>query len=137
MTKTNLKVLLVVCALVILAGCSDRGEDPMAPAGGADPVSFAADVQPIFNSNCIGCHGENGNGGQDLRAASSYANLVGVDASGYVGKRVVAGSPDLSVLFLKMTGAPGAGSVMPPAGSLPTGMTDLVRQWIAEGALEN
>jgi mono/diheme cytochrome c family protein len=137
MTRIPLKILLVVVTLIFGAGCSDRGADPMDPVGGPDPVSFSADVQPIFDSNCIGCHGQNGNGGQDLRAENSYANLVGVDATGGAGKRVVADDPESSVLYLKMTGAPGVGSVMPPTGGLPAEVTDIVRQWVAEGALDN
>lgn len=137
MTKISFRTLLLLSALVFGVGCSDRGEELMDPGGGVDPISFSADVQPVFDSNCIGCHGQNGNGGLDLRVGGSYGNLVGIDATGYAGKRVAAGDSESSVIYLKMTGAPGVGSVMPPAGSLPVETTDIVRQWIAEGALDN
>lgn len=129
--------LLAGAGLLVLAGCSDEGSDPVAPGGGGPTVSFAADVQPIFNTNCTTCHGLNGNGGLDLRPGEAYGNLVGVDANGYAGKRVVAGDPDASVIYRKLTGATGVGGPMPPAGMLPTETTDIVRQWIAAGAAEN
>jgi len=140
MSKRILPVLLSGSALVILAvaGCSDQGADPTDPGGGAPPpVSFAANIQPIFDNNCAGCHGAGGNGGLDLRPGESYANLVGTAAGGHPGLRVTAGDPDASVLYLKLTGAAGVGSVMPPAGSLGSGVTDVVWAWISEGAQDN
>ena len=47
---------------------------------GVAPVSYSTDVQPIFNANCITCHG--GSGGLFL---TSYANLMaGTSAHGPV-----------------------------------------------------
>jgi hypothetical protein len=121
-----------------LAGCSDHGDDPLAPGGGGIPAtSFSADVQPIFSANCVVCHGQNGNGNLDLRAGNAYANLVGVDSFGYGGKRILAGDPDGSVLYRKVTAAVGVGSVMPPDGSLPAGSIETIRKWIVEDAPDN
>jgi hypothetical protein len=130
-------VLLVFAG--VLAGCSDHG-DPVEPGGGEEgpgPVSYAARVQPLWNSHCIGCHGAGGNGGLDLRGPDSRDRLVGVDAQGHPGVRVVAGEPDQSVLYLKMTGAGGVGTVMPPTGVLGGSDLETVRRWIEEGALDN
>ena len=125
--------------LLALGGCSDEGSDPVSPGPDPDPdpISFAADIQPIFNANCVGCHGLGGNGGLDLREGSAYGNLVGIDSQGYPGKRVMAGEPADSVLYLKLTGDSSTGTRMPPAGLLPQAQRDLVRDWIAEGAADN
>lgn len=123
--------------IVVLAGCSDRGTEPTSPGGGVDPVSYAADVQPIWNANCTGCHGAGGNGGLDLRMPGSRANLVDVPSPSWPGLRVVAGEPDSSVLYLKLTGTAGVGDRMPQGGSLGADDTEIVRLWIAEGALDN
>ncbi|MBU2500878.1 hypothetical protein KJ682_06075 [bacterium] len=136
-----IRILVLLAGLAVLAACSDNGTEPQLDdsGGGGEPtVSFAADVQPIFDANCIGCHGAvGGNGGLSLAAGSSYDNLVGVPAQGYSGDRVVPGDPDASVLYRKLTGAQGVGGPMPPTGTLPPATVDPVRIWITEGALEN
>jgi len=158
---SRLRALLsATVVIVLLAGCSDRGtepfviddEPPVADDGppvddGGPPVddgedeeefvSYAAAVQRIWTDNCIGCHGVGGNGGLDLRAPGSRANLVDVASDNWSGQRVVADKPDLSVLYLKLTGDGTAGQIMPPTGSLGVDDIETVRLWIAEGALDN
>ncbi len=132
--KAALLTLMIASAL---SGCSDHG-DPLeveGPPGGQDPVSFASDVQPIFDAQCLGCHGAGGNAGLDLRSGLSYANLVGVAANNSAGDLVVAGDGLASVLLQRLTGNPGG--FMPPAGPLPESNQEIVADWIAEGALDN
>ena len=129
---------LVVLALATLGagGCSDRGSDPAAPGGGGPtPVSYAAEVQKIWNDHCIGCHGDNA--GLDLAAPGSRANLVGVASTNWGGVRVAAGDPAASVLYRKISGDSGVGDRMPQGGALATDDIETVRRWIAEGALDN
>jgi len=38
-------------------------------------ISFSSDIQPIFNSSCIGCHGDGGQN-PNLTEGKAYANLV-------------------------------------------------------------
>jgi mono/diheme cytochrome c family protein len=126
-----------ILAALALGGCSDNGTDPVPDGGGGDgtTVSFATDVQPIFNANCVGCHGANG--GLDLSAGNSYGNLVGVISPNYGTARVVAGDGGASLLLRKMRGEAGLGNVMPPSGSLPNDTLDVVERWIDEGAEDN
>jgi len=122
--------------VLLLAGCSDHGTAPPPDdGGGAGPVSYAADVQPIWNANCVVCHGVNG--GLDLGAPGSRANLVGVASTSWGGVRVVAGDPGSSVLYRKLTGDGGVGDRMPQGGALDPGDIETVRRWIAEGAGDN
>jgi mono/diheme cytochrome c family protein len=128
--------LFLIPALLLGAGCSDDGDDPTNPGdGGADPVSFAADVQPIFDNNCVGCHGDGGAAGLDLRQGVSHANLVGVAAQASSGDRVVSGDAANSVLYKRLIGD-GVG-LMPPGSSLGTSTIELVERWIDEGAADN
>lgn len=128
---------LGIMAALALGGCSDNGTDPVPDGGGGDgaTVSFATDVQPIFNANCVGCHGANG--GLDLSAGNSYGNLVGVTSPTYGTVRVVAGDGGASLLLSKMRGEAGTGNVMPPTGALPNDTLDVVERWIDEGAEDN
>lgn len=130
-------LVLTALTLFLVAGCSDHGADLASPndPGPPDPVSFAAEVQPIFDLNCLGCHGPGGNAGLDLSPDVSYSNLVGIAAQASAGIRVVAGDASESVLYQRLTGT-GLG-VMPPSGSLGSGTSDLVQRWIDEGAEEN
>jgi mono/diheme cytochrome c family protein len=135
---------VVAAALLSLllgpGGCSDGGNDPAAPAGdpGVTAVSYAAEVQPIWDANCLGCHGAGGSGGLDLRAAVGRAALVNVAATGYPGARVVPGDPHLSVLYRKIEGDPATGTRMPFGGAaLSAGERLLIHDWIEQGALNN
>ncbi|HKJ68371.1 MAG TPA: Ig-like domain-containing protein, partial [bacterium] len=79
-------------------------------------VSLSANVQPIFSANCTGCHG--GNGGLFLTSDQAYDNLVNTESVGYAPmNRVVPGSPENSVLYLKVTGDQQVGQRMPQGGS--------------------
>ncbi len=135
--------LLMGFALVAAAGgagCSDRGE-PVAPAPpGPAVVSFAAHVQPAFDAHCVGCHGHPVHAGfLDLDAASSHAQLVGVNAYGYPGRqRVAPGDAAASVLWQKLADTGEAGPRMPEGGAaLDTALVSLVRRWIDQGAADN
>jgi hypothetical protein len=117
-----------------------RGQlEPVQPAL---EVSFALDIQPIFNNNCS-CHLFGTPAGLSLAADQSYTNLVGVPSTQVPGlNRVEPGDPDNSYLFMKHTGAPGIiGSRMPQDN--PTffeqnpDLLELERQWIRQGALNN
>lgn len=138
------RCLWVLPLLMILQACGDFGDDPTDPDEQDDPiepptptVSYATDVQPIFDASCVGCHGAGGNAGLDLRAGSSHGNLVEVVATESSLLRVDPGSPPDSWLYLKMTGQHDVGDMMPPGGGLGSDTIDLVRVWIEEGALDN
>ena len=129
--------VLILAGVFTVTGCSDEGADPVAPAP-PEGVSFSAQVKPIFNAICSGCHGLNGNGGLDLREGQAFGNLVGVESQGYPGHRVVPGDPDSSVLHRKLNGLSGVDDQMPLGGPpLPEASLNLIRDWIFEGAKDN
>lgn len=107
-------------------------------------VSFSQQVQPILAANCALCHQQGG-----------FANVVGyellLDAqNAYTSLTtqrsirdetlafVRPGDPDASYLLEKMaSNAPAFGSRMPLGRVLAEADIELVRRWIAEGALDN
>jgi len=112
---------------------------------GPAPVSFSADVQPIFTANCAlaGCHtGPSPEEGLDLRAGRSYARLVNVDSHecGQL-KRVRPGRADASYLVFKLEGPPQpcfSGDRMPRnAPPLSASDRETIQTWIAQGAANN
>jgi len=92
-------------------------------------VSYANEVQRIFNNRCTGCHGNDG--GLTL---TSYTTLM---AGGNSGPAVIAGNADASLLVCRIEGNT-CGQQM-PRGSDPLTATQitLIRNWINQGALNN
>jgi len=115
-----MKRLAVVCGMLFVAG----------PVFAADKVDFVKQVRPIFADNCYKCHGPKKQKGK-LRMDSLEAFMKG----GKDGKVLEPGDPDKSELYKRITLPKDSDDVMPPEGDpLPKEKTDLIKQWIAEGA---
>jgi hypothetical protein len=104
-------------------------------------VSFARQVQPIFDAGCTNnCHsGNRPAGGLSLAAGAAHAELVNVTSTCDGRKQVAPGAPEASYLMNKLTGmGMCAGSVMPKmGGELTAAEIAVVRGWICQGALKN
>jgi hypothetical protein len=121
----------------------------LAQAGPGASVSFANDIQPIFDARCVGCHGGLfPSAGLDLTAGSSRANLVGQPTSPNCmltapdSVRVVAFDPQSSMLWLKTR--PDDARCGNPMSFLTDGLGviapdefALLEAWIAQGAQDN
>ncbi len=94
-------------------GENPDGETPDTPDPTPEPtvISFSADVKPIFDRNCTGCHG--GNRFPDLR----NINIIQAN-SGTIRNQVVTRR-------------------MPQGGSLSNEAIAIIRDWIDSGALNN
>jgi len=91
----------------------------------AAATSFDADVLPIFQANCVACHG--GSGGLTL---GSYTAVMNGGDSGAV---IQPGNAAGSLLFQKIQSGE-----MPQGGSpLSAGDQATIAAWINEGALDN
>jgi len=108
---------------------------------GFPTVSYASDVQPLFDGRCIAarCHAGTGPaGGLLLTSSASYAQIVDVDSRSYPAKRVASGDANASVLYHKVANTLVWGGRMPPSGpALTTQQQEIIRVWIQEGALNN
>ena len=107
-------------------------------------VSFANDVQPIFDANCVnsGCHsGAVPRAGLLLTAGNAHAELVGAATSQCGGTltRVTPGDPAASYLMNKLLGiGMCTGEQMPKAGqSLSGAEISLIHGWICANAPDN
>jgi len=111
--------------------------------GGEDGVSFAAEIQPIFDLTCAlaGCHSTgSASGGLVLAAGSAFDNLVGVPSSQQPAvSHVASGDPDNSYLVRKIEGAAGISGGRMPLNRTPLTAAQIasIRTWIAEGAQNN
>ncbi len=118
--------------------CSTNTENlVVAPENGEEEelienVSYASDVQPIFNRSCAGCHGASGGVG-----LTSYSALMSSVGNNYGNNVVVPGNADASGLVDKIEPNPQHGSRMPTNGSLTITEIQTIRAWINEGAQNN
>jgi hypothetical protein len=140
--KTTL--LTVILAGVFLAfaflSCKDEnsciGADcsPSDVIFPADSISYARQVQPLFNQTCAlsGCHAS---GERERVKLDSYENLL-FGAGNPPVRVVVPGSPETSELVFRIEGR--ASQRMPLGrNSLNQNQINGIRAWIAEGARRN
>ena len=114
-------MLRLVSLLTVLTLTAARGEDAAA--------LWARKVQPLFDVQCVKCHGpiEQKSG---LELDTPQAVLKG----GESGAVVVPGKPDASALFINL--AAGADPHMPPKKQLSDAEREVVREWIAAMAVQ-
>lgn len=147
----KLRIVCITLTLAAAACGSDNGGDVLdaGPIVIRDAEPDDSDgglcVQPTFtdiqakiirDSRCAICHNNAGFGGLQMPAdqAASYAAVMGNTVGGLPAKRVVAGNPDQSSFYLKLTANPPFPSRMPTGGALRDCEIAAVRQWIMNGA---
>lgn len=123
----KLIALLLSLTVMILVSCR---KDTYAPVPTLDlntPVSFKADIMPVFVTHCYGsgCHDKGIP--PDLTAANAYDQLT---LLGYVDTTDAEGSK----LYARMVST---SSPMPPAGVLSGDITNKILAWIKQGAQNN
>lgn len=128
---TSLSLLL----LLTLAGCSDMGSSVTITPG---QVSFANQVQPLFNTYCVSCHNPGSaptHGNLDL---TSYATLM--DTTGpskpIHAPLIIPNQADSSYLYKRITGV--IQPQMPLGGPyLSESQISIIEDWINQGAKNN
>ena len=117
------RVIFILTGLLIisLSGCSKYEiPKPECPEDLPTGVSFSSDIQPIFDSNCVACHG----GGQapDLSPGWSYDELMD---GGYVDTEF----PCSSIVYEVFSGT--------HSGRASEEQVLTILGWISEGANDN
>jgi len=121
-----MKALALLFAALLIAGCGGQPAQTQASNG---PVSFAKDIQPMFNQNCMPCHA----GSADSKSpyvVTSYAGVMGNGKDSV--PNVLPGNADSSLLCQMLK----AGT-MPKTGPLAPAKVELVTRWVAQGAKNN
>lgn len=91
----------------------------------------------VFTPICSVCHGGvNPAAGQNLSSIeNTIANLINVQSSNPLFKRVLPGSAEQSYLYLKITGNGQSGARMPLGqAALPDDAINAIKEWIEQGA---
>ena len=122
------KVIGRLCFLflvtVFLSACTSDTLVPDVPSPD-QPVSFANDIQPVFNQGCnnTGCH-STGMVSPDLSSGKSYNSL-------FASNLIDTLQPSQSVLYTEMKSGGGMSSYCSQA------QAELVLLWIQQGAKNN
>jgi hypothetical protein len=104
-------------------------------------VSYQAEIQVMFVSNCIVCHsGSSAPQGLSLEGGVSWGNLVNVKSVESPLMRVAPKDPAKSYLMHKLAGTQaqvgGSGEQMPLGKTpLPAAPIEVLTTWISQGAL--
>ena len=101
----------------------------------SNPTSFyTKHIHPIFDANCVSCHGESKTSG-GLRL-DSYDQLM---RGGKDGAAIVPGNPDQSLLLNRVTLPASHKNFMPAEGKPPLRAEEIawIRAWIQQGASPN
>jgi mono/diheme cytochrome c family protein len=121
LNKPHMKKLALTFSTILVAASL--------PLSAFGKVDFAKDISPILQS-CVECHGDAKQKG-DLRLDTREAALKG----GKDGVVLVPGDAEKSDVYKRIILPKGHDDVMPPKGEpLSKAQTDLIKQWIAEGA---
>lgn len=125
MRDSTLKVVLLFCSLAPSAVAEQTGS--------TDSISYARDIAPILQRNCVACHrAKQAEGGLSLETHQA------IEAGGDSGSLLVARQPDASLLYLR---ANDDDDPMPPedntvgAKRLTQPELKLLHAWIAQGAI--
>lgn len=135
--KPNTKHLPIVLIIMIfgaslLVSCEEHQYEPV--KFDADvAIAFKDNIQPIFNSNCVGCHG--GGISPDFRADKSYTSLID-------GNYVNLEAPASSKLYIKVTSSGShqdflKGKIIAVNDTIDALATDVILKWIEQGAKDN
>ncbi len=119
-------VLVPALLLLALLGCTTTPSDVP-----ADP-SYSTDIQPIFNSSCVTCHGDTAPAGAYSLTSRAGALAGGTDTV----PNVVPNDAAASKLYRRITGTE-APQMPPGQAPLDTVKTATVRNWIDKGAKDN
>lgn len=137
---------VLLFSVLLMLGCGDQSMDANEPEPEDPPpeddlptnVSYAEDIQPIFDASCGGaaCHIDNEESGVEL---TTYDDVMSSEGAQYGEPIVDPGNPDGSPLVDKISSEnPEFGARMPAQGdALSEDEIDRIRGWINEGAEDN
>ena len=127
---------LIGCITALLTGCRTDSGQTVADERLPEQVSYNFDIRPILSDKCLACHGPDANkreAGLRLDLPESAFAALQEHPTGHA---LVAGKPELSEVFRRITAEDTTLRMPPPASNLK--LTDreirLIEKWIKQGA---
>lgn len=116
-----------------VAAQDDAARKDSVDAKSAKPVSYYQQIRPIFQAKCQGCHQPAKRGGDYVM--TDFASLFRGGETGDAA--IVPGKPDESYLIDQIQVIDGSADMPKNDAPLSAAEFELVRRWIAEGALDD
>ena len=124
-------IAAVVALIGLAASCQGTLADE--PAVEVRKVSFAREIEPLFRTNCQGCHQPAIRHG--LFVMTDFAKMLAGGETGDVA--IVPGKPEASHLLKQIEKIDGKAAMPKKAEPLHDADIELVKRWIAEGAVDD
>ena len=136
MRRISLFLSIVGTLAVIGQGCGSKSSYPSESDELPEEVSYNFDIRPILSDKCLACHGPDANkrkAGLRLDIAKEAFKALEENPTAHA---LVAGKPELSQAFLRIT-TQDTSQRMPPMDSnlkLSQREINLIEKWIKQGA---
>lgn len=114
-------LVLILLSIIFFINCENHSEDDLIITSNTTPTekTYNTDVEPIFISSCISCHGN-----PTANGAPSSFDTYTLFRDGVENGAILARMNDNV-------------NPMPPGGNLPASTISIIEQWVIDGYLEN
>ncbi|MCE6991321.1 PSD1 and planctomycete cytochrome C domain-containing protein [Dyadobacter sp. CY323] len=128
--------MLSACAALTFQSCNTSTSSQAAEEKLPEQVSYNFDIRPILSDKCLACHGPDANkreAGLRLDDPQSAFKALQENPKAHA---LIAGKPELSQVYLRITTEDTALKMPPPASNLKLSQreVDLIEKWIKQGA---
>lgn len=136
MLRTSLLFTIIVGFLLAIQSCNNDSSNQVKEEKLPQEISYNFDIRPILSDKCLACHGPDANkreAGLRLDVAESAFKALKENPKAHA---LVAGKPEMSQAYLRITSADTALLMPPPASNLKLSQREinLIEKWIKQGA---
>ncbi len=130
------RTCLIILLIAAVSGCNSEPSDSdgaeSAATTGSPPVTYAANIQTIFEENCAKCHIDRDPGKErgELRLDSLENALKG----GKSGTVIQVGNSAESLMYQYVSGTHPDRKMPPKGDPLPADKVEAIKNWIDQGA---
>ncbi|UGU15630.1 hypothetical protein LS482_18350 [Sinomicrobium kalidii] len=121
-TKGIISILSSMFLTVLLTlSCSSSSDDDLAPDPDPDPgeeITYADDVAPIIQSNCLSCHSDPPQNNAPMHLTTYNAVKQAIESRGLLTRINSSGNP------------------MPPTGLMSQANRDIIEEWADQGFIQ-
>jgi hypothetical protein len=136
MRRTSLLVTITACLALGIQCCTSDSSNQAKEEKLPEEISYNFDIRPILSDKCLACHGPDANkreAGLRLDVAESAFQALKENPKAHA---LVAGKPQFSQAYLRITSKDTALLMPPPSSNLKLTQHEinLIEKWIKQGA---